>query len=142
MKDIQHSFGPGEVDSAVQEGSFSELSRSGRSGPQLENGLEDGFDDQGIAVAGDLNEILASVGLGIRPVGDDHFVKGLVFDLQASGQGLSGKKRLAAELFGNRECEGSADPDDGQGGDPGRGSACRNGVFLKSHPYLFANLTP
>ena len=81
MKDIQHSFGPGEVDSAVQEGSFSELSRSGRSGPQLENGLEDGFDDQGIAVAGDLNEILAGVGLGVRPESDDDLIESVVLSL-------------------------------------------------------------
>jgi hypothetical protein len=43
--------------------------------------LEDGFDDQGIAVAGDLNEILAGVGLGVRPESDDDLIESVVLSL-------------------------------------------------------------
>ena len=84
-------FGLGEVEAAGEEGALGELAGVGEPGTGGEGAVEDGVEDDGGAVGGDLGEVFAGVAVRGEEGGGEGFVEdeaGGVEDVAEAGVGV------------------------------------------------------
>ena len=96
-------------------------------------GREDGFNDEGVPVAADFDQILAGVGARTGPKGSDCFIQHLFFEAQAAGQRLARGQGFSEKFASDDGGLRAAEPDEGEGGDTRRRGAGGDGVFFEGH---------
>jgi hypothetical protein len=111
VKHIEDSFRTGQVDAAMKKGSFGKLSRSGHPRAKFADRLKKCFNDQGISVAGNFQQILTRVGLGIGPKSEHCLVQVLILKLKANGKGMPWREVASREFLSDRKCMGTAQTD-------------------------------
>ena len=72
--EVADGFGLGEVEFAGEEGALGEFAGVGEACAEGEGAAEEKIKDDGRAVGGDLDEVVASVGVGCGEEGDYRFV--------------------------------------------------------------------
>jgi hypothetical protein len=63
--------------------------------------LEDGLDDKGISVAGDFEEVFSSIGVRIRPKGEDYLIEFFVLESDVGGLRSTRGDGFARKLLGD-----------------------------------------
>jgi len=106
--EVGDGFGLGEIEFAVDEGGTGEFSRFGSTTAAGKEVVENALDEEGIAVAGDFEEVFAGVGGRGREAGEDYLVESFasegVIGAEGGDSGSGGESgvrpRMAAARVG------------------------------------------